>query len=89
MGYSILYKEYNLTRFNHQNKLLTGESGLAADVTKWTLERDNATALRKEQKATYQETHKDYLEGFRGFGFRVEGLGVQGLGVQGLGFRGV
>ena len=28
-------------------------------MTKWTIEADNATALRKEQRAAYQETHKD------------------------------
>ena len=28
-------------------------------MTKWTIEAENATALRKQQRLSYQETHKD------------------------------
>jgi len=35
---------------------------LTADMTKWTVEAENATALRKQQRMTYQETHKDFTE---------------------------
>lgn len=36
--------------------------GLTADMTKWTIEAENATALRKQQRLSYQETHKDFTE---------------------------